>query len=529
MNSSQNEIVEKLIGQNTSHEFGSFTKTEIKELTGFYPSDNALKVINGLCKAKSEEDIKEIDEYIKKSWKGGNATNYWLKKFIPAINKLRDIHKDKFPPNIIIPEDVIKTDEDAVKWKKTTEQDPEQTTEQAPSDKSLEEPEQTSKPVDKPQPDETDETDEKGEKNKDIELKRKKNMEQSARKYVTKEEKKKIEEFQAKHNKNLEESVLRDMIEDRRTKDDYYNAESEYGPEIASEMVPEIANVKDIKPLTDEEKNKVKKKLKKYNNDIKILQDHPFDKEAFERKNLDGIQTAVNQIKKEAITGKNEINRMITPYITGVWKDEWNKNIETNEEYKICKIVRAANRKYMKQKIDEILAQIDCHINIDESGGARVNSGAESRAKYRELKGIKPQTVNDKETFFIYDNSHIDSIIEDFIQKRISKKYHMSDEAKSNINALINNETKTLRNTGSDKHGAEEVINSKFINELAKPIEEYINSKINRIAIAKSKKLSDDEKLQHMKKFKLSTVTKMKLEEILLRDTANLHPDSSNL
>ena len=105
----------------------------------------------------------------------------------------------------------------------------------------------------------------------------------------------------------------------------------------------------------------------------------------------------------------------------------------------------------------------------------------------------------------------------------------MSDEAKSNINALINNETKTLRNTGSDKHGAEEVINSKFINELAKPIEEYINSKINRIAIAKSKKLSDDEKLQHMKKFKLSTVTKMKLEEILLRDTANLHPDSSNL
>ena len=182
----------------------------------------------------------------------------------------------------------------------------------------------------------------------------------------------------------------------------------------------------------------------------------------------------------------------------------------------------------------EILAQINCHINIEPldkktkkgaktEGQAKIYSGAQASAKHRELKGIKPQTVAEEETFFIYDNSHIDSMIEDFIQKRISKKYKMSDEAKMNINALINNETKFLKN---EQHGTDEVINSKFINELAKPIEEYINSKINRTAIAKSTKLSSDEKLWHLKKFHFTPVTKKKLEEILLRDTANLHPDA---
>lgn len=562
MNSSQNEIVEKLIGQNANHGFGQFTQTEIYNLTNISPTSTVLGLINKFCKAESAKDIEYINKRIS-DWKGPNL--HWQNKIRKILNKIRHAYRDQLPPNIRISKTTIQWKEEgdtsidnahelSMEEEETktpqvpiSAQAPIESSKQTDKDKDVDlkdkvpkyvpNKKETSKPVDapkdtpkspsesSPEPDETDETDEK-----DIE----KNMEESAKKPITEEEEKKIKEFQAKHNKNLEESVLRDIIEDKRTKDDYYNAESEYGPEVAAELVPEIANVKYIKPLTDEEKDKVKKGLKEHNADVmhdnnlrkRVLDAMyvPFDKEKFEH-NLDGIQMAVNHIKRYAIKDRKTITGTIGKYLTNRGND-----------YYIPTVTRAAHRNYILEKVNPILAQIGYSINIQsydkvegvddnkrtDRGVIHYNDKAAAAAKYRELKGIKPQTVNDKETFFIYDNSHIDSIIEDFIQKRISKKYHMSDEAKSNINALINNETKTLRNTGSDKHGAEEVINSKFINELAKPIEEYINSKINRIAIAKSKKLSDDEKLQHMKKFKLSPVTKMKLEEILLRDTANL-------
>lgn len=597
MNSSQNEIVEKLIGQNDSHGFGSFTETEIYTLTNINPSSTVLALINNFCKAKSAKDIASINKRIS-DWKGPNLQ--WRDKIRKILNKIRHKYKDQLPPNIRISKTTIQWKEEgdtsidnahelSMEEEETktpqapmSAQAPIESSKQTDKDKDVDlkdkvpkyvpNKKETSKPVDAPKdepkspiesskkPDETDENDVDKAQNEQIDaLKDKvneldKKIEESANKPITKEEEKKIKEFQAKHNKNLKESALKDIIEDRRAKGVYSSVESTYGPEVASIWVPKIENVKDIKPLTKEEKDKVKEELKEHNEKatadyqhehtllnkafkgMKRIEDIPFDKEAFNR-NLDAIQMTVNLIKREAITDKNKINKMVTPYITGVWKtDKGGKTEKQDLSYRVPNDVRAAHRKYIKQKIDEILAQIDCHINIEPldkktksgykaEGRAKVSSGAESAAKYRELKGIKPQTVNDKETFFIYDNSHIDSIIEDFIQNRISKKYHMSDEAKSNINALINNETKTLRNSGSDKHGAA-VINSKFINELAKPIEEYINSKINRTAIAKSKKLSEDEKLQHMKKFKLSPVTKMKLEEILLRDTANLHPDS---
>lgn len=602
MNSSQNEIVEKLIGKNINHGFGSFTETEIYNLTNINPTSTVLGIINKFCKAKSAKDIEYINKRIS-DWKGTNID--WQNKIRKILNKIRHKYKDQLPSNIRISKTTIQwkeegdisidnahelsMEEEETKTPQTpmSAQAPIESSKQTNKDKDVDlkdkvpkyvpNKKETSKPVDIPKspiesskkPDEIGEKDVDKAQNEQIDaLKDKvneldKKIEESAKKPITKEEEKKIKEFQEKHNKNLKESALKDIIKDRRTKNAYSSVESTYGPEAASEMVPEIKNVKDIKPLTDEEKDKVKEELKDHNEKAKRIEENknatadyqhehtllnkafkgmkrieeiPFDKEAFNR-NLDAIQMVVNLIKREAITDKNKINKMVTPYITGKWLTAKGGKVEKQDlSYNIPNNVRAAHRKYIKQKIDEILAQIDCHINIEPldkktksgykaEGRARVSSGAESAAKYRELKGIKPQTVNDEETFFIYDNSHIDSIIEDFIQKRISKKYHMSDEAKSNINALINNETKTLRNTGSDKHGAA-AINSKFINELAKPIEEYINSKINRTAIAKSKKLSEDEKLQHMKKFRLSPVTKMKLEEILLRDTANLHPDS---
>lgn len=599
MNSSQNEIVEKLIGKNINHGFGKFTETEIYNLTNINPTSKILAIINDFCKAKSAEAIKDINKRINNNYKGHPG---WPDKIRIILNKIRHTYKDQLPSNIRISKTTIQWKEEGdtsidnahelsmeeeetktpqtpikedVKPKKglfskaldffkgnneeakQTDKDTANKLSETSKDVDLKDKvpidttnkKETSKPVDIPKSPtdllseraritessknkhEIDETQKNSSNNKnDVDkvqneqidaLKDKvneleKNIEESAKKPITKEEEEKIKEFQAKHNQSLENKSLDalkekqiEIEENKFTADDIHNYN-----------------------LT----NKAFKGMKR-------IEDIPFDKEAFNR-NLDAIQMVVNLIKREAITDKNKINKMVTPYITGKWLTAKGGKVEKQDlSYRIPNNVRAAHRKYIKQKIDEILAQIDCHINIEPldkktktghktEGQAKINSGAERAAKYRELKGIKPQTVNDEETFFIYDNSHIDSIIEDFIQKRISKKYHMSDEAKSNINALINNETKSLR--ASDKHGvaanelseASEVINSKFINELAKPIEEYINSKINRTAIANSKKLSADEKLQHMKKFKLSPITKMKLEEILLRDTANLHPDS---
>lgn len=513
MNSSQNEIVEKLIGGDAGDK--KYTASEIETEFNKKLTANCISIINDFLNAKSKEDVNKVQLKLSKMKGGRNGCNdTYRNNTYEVLSKMKLKYKDQLP-NIR-----VSKKNQLIQWKEegdtSIEEEEETKTPQAPisaqtdKDKDVDLKDkvpkyvpnkETSKPVDVPKDTPKSPTDEIDE------------IDESDEKPITKEEEKKIEEFQAKHDINLKDKAFTELSNAKQLQENK-NATADFQHEHAL--------------------------LNKAFKGMKRIEEIPFDKEKFER-NLDAIQMTVNQIKKEAITDPNKINKMITPYITGVWKTaKGGKTKNQDLTYRISNEVRAAHRKYIKQKIDEILAQIDCHINITaldkktksgykSEGQAKVTSGAARAAKYRELKGIKPQTVNDEETFFIYDNSHIDSIIEDFIQKRISKKYHMSDEAKSNINALINNETKTLRNTGSDKHGAEEVINSKFINELAKPIEEYINSKINRIAIAKSKKLSEDEKLQHMKKFKLSPVTKMKLEEILLRDTANLHPDSSNL
>ena len=348
MNSSQNEIVEKLIGGDANHGFGSFTETEIYNLTNISPTSTVLGLINKFCKAKSKKDIEAINKRIS-DWKGPNL--HWQNKIRKILNKIRHAYRDQLPPNIRISKTTIQWKEEgdtsidnahelSMEEEETkTPQAPIESSKQTDKDKDVDLKDkvpkyvpnkETSKPVDTSKsPTESskspDETDEKGEKDKDIELEREKNMEESAKKPITEEEEKKIKEFQAKHNKNLKDSALKDIIEDRRTKDAYYYAESEYGPEVASVMVPEIANIPDIKPLTDEEKDKVKKGLKEHNADVihdnnlrkKVLNAMyvPFDKEKFEH-NLDGIQMSVNHIKQYAIKDRKTITDTIGKYLT---------------------------------------------------------------------------------------------------------------------------------------------------------------------------------------------------------------------
>ena len=187
MNSSQNEIVEKLIGGDVDHGFGSFKKTEIYNLTNISPTSTVLGLINKFCKVESAKDIEYINKRIG-DWKGPNL--HWQNKIRKILNKIRHAYRDQLPPNII-------TSEDTIKWEKTTEQ--------APSDKSLEEQAPNDKPVDDIHlPSESSETDEKGEK-------REKNMEELAKKPITEEEEKKIEEFQAKHDINLKDKAFTEL------------------------------------------------------------------------------------------------------------------------------------------------------------------------------------------------------------------------------------------------------------------------------------------------------------------------------
>ena len=624
MNSKQNEIVEKLIGAsldapNQSHGFGNFTETEVYKLTNINPTPKQLVIINAFCRAKSAEDIKNINTGLA-SFRGSNIK--LREETMNLLNKIRHKFKNQIPANIRMSKVIIQWKEDdeasienaheltemsaedkkvnktiepprvveeGEKHKKKDDSDKNiPIIDKVPKDESFDssknvdtnkvpaipkfptnllasknERDEESKnasnnknDVDKVQNAEIDALKKEVDKTKEQLEQLEDNMLTSEFKPTTDEEKKKIKEFKEKHVKEQAKAALNEIVDAINNKKVF---ESIYGENNDYRMDSRVDDMKE--PLTDKEKAKVKEKLTEHNKkteqirenkeatadfqhehnllnktfkNMKRIEDIPFDKEAFNR-NLDAIQMVVNLIKRENITDKNKINKMITPYITGKWIDvKGGRVVKQDLSYRIPNEVRAAHRKYIKQKIDEILAQINCHINIEPldkkskrgsnlEGTSKIYSGAEGAIRYRELKGMKPEKVNDEETFFVYDINSIYTIIENFIKHKISKKYKMSDEAKTNINSLINNETKFLKN---EQHGTNDaIINSKFINELAKPIDNYINSKINRTAIANSKNLSADEKLKHMRKFHLSPITKMKLEKILLKDTADLHVD----
>ena len=247
-------------------------------------------------------------------------------------------------------------------------------------------------------------------------------------------------------------------------------------------------------------------------------------KQAFQKQfesNLVEIEKTVDTIVREgyerwgqtAAERKKTISKMIRNWITN----------SKNKEYYVTPAMRKLNREYIISKVNELLKPINSTCSISD-GKFNISVSEFNKQKYADQVGKVLSAGTDLNTFFSYDINHVYSIIEDFIRARINSKYTMSNEAKMNINALMNNETKFLshpiKTLANESHGVQ--INSKFINELAKQIDEYINSKMNKQLIAQSKALSPDEKLQLLKKFHLKPSTKAKLEEILLRDTASL-------
>lgn len=529
MNQSQNQIVESLIGpsnnaSDTTHGLtdGNLTNDQINRLCGFPLNFKVhYKIINDFLSAKSSTDMESVQNAIRKGLNAKSKTTIeGYRSVLRAIDIIVDRHKAELPHHHVSVNDmsvsfdgsvgtpVPQSPMDDIKPHMDTPKTPE-TDGRVGSDQNANHNVQNSAPM-------SPETDGRVGSNQNT----------------------KHDEQQDKHIEKLEDEVKelkQEVKEDHHEDQPAEQPKEDHHEEHHDQVVEKPRDVPSQQPKSDipiakEFNNETSLPERKLNKDDVVKDKNELDRAQFER-SIDAIKRTVEEIQRQGLEryGENEsqirtaVNSLVNQYLIGrLYKGH--KIIKRDPSYDIPMAVRIAHKDEIKRRLDEVLTPIGMKIAIASNGRPIVTSKEQIRYQRRRLKDLASNKVIDEETFFTYDINYVYDIIEDFVRKHISKRYVMSDEAKMNINALMNNETKRLSHPikTEAEHG---VINSKFIDQLSIPIEQYINSKMNRGRIASSQRLSPDEKLMYLKKFHISPMSKSKLEQILLRDTKDLHVD----
>ena len=257
-------------------------------------------------------------------------------------------------------------------------------------------------------------------------------------------------------------------------------------------------------------------------NELKTDADHALTSRLKATENA--LRHACGEIVKSGIKDPKEVIKILGVILnkgsTNVeGKDKLKEKFNPANEYgfKKSELTDYTKRKVtgmLQRVIREIIPDFDIAVTYDSRNTLRVESRTKNRVDYKGKKGQAFSKVADEASFFSYDMNEVFKLIENFIREHISDRYRLSQEAKINLGQVVSNETKLLSHP---VHGVEAEVNGKFINSLCKDIEDYINTRMNKQNIMKAP-ISADEKLKYLKKFRMSSSSKMKLEELLIRD-----------
>ena len=150
---------------------------------------------------------------------------------------------------------------------------------------------------------------------------------------------------------------------------------------------------------------------------------------------------------------KNEYTDVIKGLIIGIYQKAWSNDIKDT-------------RSDIEQNINNYLTRFGKRVTIKSDGIKVVDNKAASHDKYVEKKGgVADKTPNNADTFFTYDTHDVWKII----KKELGIK--LSDQAKMDIEAILERETRGLRYKGEIAHGMSD------INSTIQKIEQYINSR----------------------------------------------------
>ena len=341
-------------------------------------------------------------------------------------------------------------------------------------------------------------------------------------------EKSKLIDVQVAENKQLAQEELDKLLysmADDKTKSKYkaqFNVinrgytDGKYKPEVVPGLYADLAEeLKKIdKPKPTEQELMFRDASKNMKSDLPALNDEEIKKAAtwfsqseehdkYLKQITNNLNEAVAEIKAHPDMKQTDKQKLIVDKFKDALGDKYSTQVSN------------AGYKFFKEFCKKRLAELGYTIEFKATGYIdKVHSPEAKKEEYREKKGQGGDMVGNINTFFSYDINEIYTIIERFVKKFTGIKLKLSEEAKSNIYSIIENEVKFLRDM---KHGLEDAQKiSKSMDVLCTEIDNYIESRKKRSVIGKSN-LSDDDKLKYLKKFHLSSVGKYKLERELVR------------